>query len=42
MKQMDAEKKRYRVKTKKMLEERWELIRCISDYIDYNKENWEK
>ena len=38
LKQMEAEKKMDIVKRKRMLEERWELVRWITGYIDSNKD----
>ena len=39
---MEAEKKKDGVKRKRMLEERWELVRRITGYIDSTKEGREK
>ena len=30
------------MRRKKIMEERWELMRCITTYIDANKEKWER
>ena len=42
MKKVEAEKRRDRIKKKRIMEERWELIRWITEYIDRNKEKWER
>ena len=42
VKKMEAEKRRDRTKKKRAMEERWELIRWITNYKDKNKEKWER
>ena len=42
IKRMEAENRKDRVRRKRIMEERWELIRWITLYIDSNKEKWER
>ena len=39
---MEAERRRDKIKKKRVIEERWELIRWITNYIESNKEKWER
>ena len=38
---LEEEKKNERIRTKKRMEERWEMIRWVSKYIEENQERWE-
>ena len=39
---MEAERRRDKIKKKRVIEERWEVIRWITNYIESNKEKWER
>ena len=36
------QEKRYKLKRKRMLEDRWEMARWISSYISENEERWDR
>ena len=39
---IEQEKKRERMEIKRKMEERWGMLRWISNYIDKNQESWER